>query len=169
VGSQRKYVRNYISGFLTTHPSCFLAGTPIWTETGLRPIESIQPGDRVLSQDPDSGELAFKVVTGKTVRPPAGASRLDILGESITTTLGHPLWVTGQGWEMAKHLKPGDQLHGIHGILIVSTIDPLPDKIEAHNLVVDDFNTYFVGNCGLLVHDNTYRKPTRAVVPGLAP
>lgn len=149
--------------------SCFLAGTPVWTETGLRPIESIQPGDRVLSQDPDTGELAFKLVTGKTVRPPAAASTLNVLGESITTTLGHPLWVTGQGWEMAKHVKPGDQLHGVHGILVVSAIDPLPHKIEAHNLVVEGFGTYFVGNCGLLVHDNTYRQPTRAVVPGLTP
>jgi pretoxin HINT domain-containing protein len=165
--SQRYYARAYQATFRTS--SCFLAGTPVWTESGLRPIESIQPGDRVLSQDPDSGELVFKVVTGKTVCPPAEASTLNILGESITTTLGHPLWVTGQGWEMAKHVKPGDQLHGVHGILVVSTIDPLPNKIEAHNLVVDEFGTYFVGNCGLLVHDNTYRQPTRAVVPGLVP
>jgi hypothetical protein len=32
---------------------------------------------------------------------------------------------------------------------------------------VDDFNTYFVGQQGLLVHDNEFRKPTRAIVPGL--
>jgi hypothetical protein len=149
--------------------SCFVKGTPVWTESGLRPIESIQPGDRVLSQDPDSGELALKVVMQTTVRPPTEASTLNILGESITTTLGHPLWVTGQGWEMAKHVQPGDQLHGIKGILVVSTIDPLPNKVEAHNLVVEGFGTYFVGNCGMLVHDNTYRRPTRALVPGLIP
>ena len=47
------------------------------------------------------------------------------------------------------------------------------DKIEqareekAYNLVVDDFNTYFVGQQALLVHDNEFRKPTRAIVPGL--
>jgi hypothetical protein len=149
--------------------SCFAKGTVVWTERGLLPIETIEPGDRVLSQEPDSGELAFKVVTDTTVRPPAEASTLSILGESITTTLGHPLWVTGQGWEMAKQVKPGDQLHGVHGVLVVSTIDRLPNKIEAHNLIVEDFGTYFVGNCGVLVHDNTYRKPTQAVVPGLVP
>ena len=149
--------------------SCFVKGTPVWTQAGLRPIESIRPGDRVLSQDPDSGELALKVVLQTTVRPPTEASTLNILGESITTTLGHPLWVTGQGWEMAQHVQPGDQLHGIKGILVVSTIDPLPNKVEAHNLVVEGFGTYFVGNCGVLVHDNTYRRPTRAIVPGLIP
>lgn len=166
---QTAYVRSYFSTQTVATVSCFLAGTPVWTDSGARPIESILPGDRVLSQDPDTGELCFKVVIGKTVRPPAAASELTVNGESMTTTLGHPLWVTGKGWEMAKHVQPGDQLHGIHGIVNVNAIEPLRHKIEAHNLVVDDFNTYFVGNCGLLVHDNTYRRPTRAVVPGLAP
>jgi hypothetical protein len=149
--------------------SCFVKGTVVWTERGLQPIESIHPGDRVLSQDPDTGELCFKVVIGTTVRPPTEASKLTVNGEAITTTLGHPLWVTGKGWEMAKHVKEGDQLHGIGGIVNVNAIEPLANKVEAHNLVVDDFNTYFVGNCGMLVHDNTYRKPTRAIVPGLVP
>jgi hypothetical protein len=149
--------------------SCFVKGTMVWSEQGLRPIETIQPGDRVLAQNPDSGELCFKVVIGTTVRPPTDASRLTVNGEAITTTLGHPLWVTGKGWEMAKNIKEGDQLHGIGGIVNVNAIEPLPNKVEAHNLVVDDFNTYFVGNCGMLVHDNTYRKPTRAIVPGLVP
>jgi pretoxin HINT domain-containing protein len=167
--SQTAYVRSYggVNNYMAM--SCFLAGTPVWTESGIRPIDSIQPGDRVLSQDPDTGELCFKVVTGKTLRPPTEASRLTVNGETITTTLGHPLWVTGKGWEMAKHVKEGDQLHGIGGVVNVNSIEPLPNKVEAHNLVVDDFNTYFVGNCGMLVHDNTYRKPTRAVVPGLVP
>jgi hypothetical protein len=167
--SQRYYYKSYVAGFLTTNPSCFIAGTPVWTESGMKPIESIQPGDRVLSQDPDTGELTFKVVIGTTLRPPTEASKLTVNGEAITTTLGHPLWVTGKGWEMAKHVKEGDQLHGIGGIVNVNSIEPLPNKVEAHNLVVDDSNTYFVGNCGMLVHDNTYRKPTRAIVPGLVP
>ena len=39
---------------------------------------------------------------------------------------------------------------------------------ELHNLVVDDFHTYFVTDAKLLTHDNTIREPTTAVVPGLA-
>ena len=42
-----------------------------------------------------------------------------------------------------------------------------PTNAETYNLVVADFNTYFVGESGILVHDNTPRKPTRAVVPGM--
>ena len=41
------------------------------------------------------------------------------------------------------------------------------DEAEAYNLIVAEFNTYFVGKAGILVHDNTPREPTTATVPGL--
>jgi hypothetical protein len=146
--------------------SCFLAGTPVRTQLGQVPIESIKPGDRVLAQDQDTGELAYKVVIATTIRPPAKMVSIDAGGEKIVTTLGHPFWVAGHGWKMAQELKTGDLLHGLGGTLSVSAIEPTKEA-AAHNLVVDDFNTYFVGQAGLLVHDNEFRKPTRAVVPGL--
>ena len=40
---------------------------------------------------------------------------------------------------------------------------------ETHNRIVDNSATYFVGEQGLLVHENTYRKPIRAVIPGYLP
>ena len=33
-------------------------------------------------------------------------------------------------------------------------------------LVVPSMNTYFVGRTGLLVHDNLFREPTTALIPG---
>ena len=48
----------------------------------------------------------------------------------------------------------------------IEKVEPAADA-PAYNLVVDDFNTYFVGGQGLLVHDNNFRRPTRAIVPGL--
>jgi hypothetical protein len=41
-------------------------------------------------------------------------------------------------------------------------------EAEAYNLVVADVDTYFVGDHGFLVHDNTPRRPTQAVLPGIA-
>ena len=38
----------------------------------------------------------------------------------------------------------------------------------AYNLIVADYNSYFVGDRGILVHDNTPRMPTAAILPGLA-
>ena len=48
---------------------CFVAGTPVWTASGMRPIERIEPGDLVLTQDPESGELTYHPVLATTVRP----------------------------------------------------------------------------------------------------
>jgi hypothetical protein len=147
--------------------SCFLAGTPVWTELGQRPIEAIKPGDRVLSQHPDTGELSYRVVANVTLRPPSPVLKLTIGEESITTTLGHPFWVNGHGWRMAKELRPGDRVHTFNGSCSVSAVEKLPQPMRAHNLVVPAMNTYFVGNAGLLVHDNLFREPTTALVPGL--
>ncbi len=149
--------------------SCFLAGTKIWTQQGRVPIEQIKIGDRVLSQDPDTGELTFQLVLNTTLRPPSSMIKITVDGEDIFTTLGHPMWVSEKRWRMAKLLEVGDQLHGLSGIQTVDGIDQQVPMNEAYNLVVAGHATYFVGEKGILVHDNTYRAPTQALVPGLLP
>jgi hypothetical protein len=147
--------------------SCFIAGTPVYTESGPQPIESIRPGDRVLSQDPSSGEVAFKLVQNLTVRPPSKLRKLTLVKSEIVTTLGHPIWVNGTGWKMAKELEPNMSLHTLTGAAPIVSVEELPKSDRAYNLVVADFNTYFVGPENVLVHDNLYRQPTLAKVPGL--
>jgi hypothetical protein len=129
-------------------------------------VESIQPGDRVLAQDQNTGELSYKVVLRTTLRPATRLVRLTLGGEQIVATQGHPFWVNGHGWKMAKELAAGDYLHGLGGATRIDRVEPAGED-RAHNLVVDDFSTYFVGKTGVLVHDNEFRKPTRAIVPGL--
>jgi hypothetical protein len=68
---------------------------------------------------------------------------------------------------MAKQLQPGNLLHGLGGAVTIESVEQLPDEQPAHNLVVDGFNTYFVGQAGVLVHDNEFRRPTTSIVPGL--
>jgi hypothetical protein len=165
--SQSFFVNNYRVYY--TPMSCFVAGTKVWTQRGRVPIETIKIGDRVLSQDPDTGELAFKLVLNTTLRPPSPMIKVTVDGEDIITTLGHPVWVSEKRWRMAKLLEVSDQLHGTAGILTVDGIDELVPMNQAHNLVIADWATYFVGEKGVLVHDNTYRAPTRALVPGLLP
>src|SRR5262249_45028280 len=45
----------------------FAAGTQIWTVMGLRPIEDLRAGDKVLTQDTATGALGFSPVL--TTRP----------------------------------------------------------------------------------------------------
>ncbi|MHC4399777.1 MAG: polymorphic toxin-type HINT domain-containing protein [Planctomycetota bacterium] len=151
-----------------THYSCLVAGTPVWTATGPMPVEQVKVGDRVLSQDPDTGELALKPVLQTTVRtePEARLIAFDAGGQTIRATGGHLFWVSGQGWVMARDLLPHVPLHAAAGTARVGPVETAPFE-PTHNLVVADFHTYFVGDAKILCHDVTRQGPTQAVVPGL--
>lgn len=146
--------------------SCFAKGTPVWTKTGQVPIETIEPGDLVLSQDVNSGDLSYKPVLAKTVRPPSRLLAISLEVDEMTATPGHPFWVAGAGWRMAKELGNDARLHGINGS---SRVQSVASSIvgEAHNLIVADYNTYFVGKSGILSHDVMPRQPTQTIVPGV--
>jgi len=149
-------------------PSCFPAGTPVWTLEGRRAIEKIRPGDLVLARDVESGELAYKAVLHTTVRPPAKMVCIEA-GDDIklTATGGHRMWVSGEGWVRARQLQSGQPLHTLAGVVLVSHVRECPDA-EAYNLVVADFHTYFVGDAKILCQDHLMPRPTNVVVPGLA-
>ena len=145
--------------------SCFAAGTPVWTVNGPRPIEGIAVGDLVLAQDPATGELAYKAVLRTTVAPPADLVTVIAGEDRLVCTTGHCFWVPGHGWVHASKLDTPMPLHKVAGAAAVSQVGRGP-KEAAYNLVVADFNTYFVGKEKLLVHDVTLPAPTTAEVPG---
>ncbi len=146
--------------------SCFPAGTLVETSTGPLAIEQIRGGDCVLAQDPDSGELSYKPVMTTTVRPLSPVVEIMAGGETIRATRGHPFWVAGVGWQMAKELKAGQRLHTPAGSVEIESAQQ-NGEAECYNLVVADFNSYFVGEHRFLVHDNLLRQVTTATVPGL--
>jgi len=145
---------------------CLARGTQIWTARGPRPIEEIQVGDMLLSQDPDSGKLAYKPVLRTTVRPPGWMVRINAGRETISTSGGHLFWRAGRGWAKARELEEGMPVHRLDGTLSVDSVEK-GDFDETFNVIVADFHTYFVGSEKILSHDNTVREPTDAVVPGL--
>ena len=161
---------SYLYGVVTyTQPpmSCFVAGTTVWTEIGQVPIEDLRIGDRVLTQDPETGELSYQGIVDRTLRPPADILEVTLDGDlMVASTTGHPFWVSGTGWKMAKELKDGDLLHTVNGPCKVVSRVKRRERQEAYNLVVAGNGSYFVSPLGILVHDNTYRTPTIAKVPG---
>jgi hypothetical protein len=146
---------------------CLAAGTPVWTESGPVAVEKIIMGDRVFACDPETGCLALKVVLKTTIRPPTTLLKIRIGGEVIESTGGHTFWVSGRGWIKARELKPEMNVRTIRGPAEVESIEKVNQQ-PAFNLVVDDFHSYYVGRGKYLTHDNTIRKPTDRVVPGLA-
>ncbi len=148
--------------------SCFPVGTKVWTKRGNVPIEEVIPGDFVFAQDVESGEITIKPVLATTLRNPTGTIRFQVNNETICATRGHPLWVSGDGWRMVKLVETGQHIRTMRGSTRVQSVEP-GEPAPAFNLIVDDHHNYFVGESAVLVHDNTYRSPTRAVVPGYRP
>jgi hypothetical protein len=146
--------------------SCFPAGTVVWTIQGAVPIEAVKIGDRVLSQDTATGELAYKPVHATTQRPSIALRKIDLGTTSLHATQGHPFWVISDGWRLARNLRPGDRLYALDGALEVKEVET-SQSLPAHNLVVSEFHTYFVGAEKLLVHDNVAPSEDPGALPGM--
>lgn len=145
---------------------CFARGTSVWTKTGQRAIEKLQIGDFVLAQNVTTGEIRYKPVLARTLRPTGPIVEVSTADEKFLATRGHPLWVAGTGWRMTKELGDGAVLQSLAGTGRVKGVQSAPEA-ETYNLVVADFNTYFIGSSGILVHDNTPHRSSQAVLPGV--
>jgi hypothetical protein len=136
--------------------SCFTAGTPVLTPGGPVPIESIRPGDTVLSTDPDTMERAPKPVVEAYVREASVLVHVSAGGCTLETTLDHPFWVQGEGFVEAGLLKQGDVLLDALGApapVESATHEQLATPVAVYNFQVADYHTYHVGEIGILVHN----------------
>ena len=147
--------------------SGFAPATKVWALGGRKAIGQIKVGDCVLAQDVETGELAYRPVLGVPIRAPGPRVIISLYREPIIAAPCHPFWSPGDGWRMAKELTPHNRVHTLSGGLRLDRVEKLSGPDVTVSLVVADFNTYFVGDEGILVHDNTPRQPTEAVVPGL--
>jgi hypothetical protein len=139
--------------------SCFVAGTPVRTIGGLKPIETLVAGDRVLSQDVVTGALAFQPVRVVHHNPPGSTVRVRLeTGDELVASVYHRFWLAGKGWAMARDLKVGDLVRTRSGPVGVAAVVDGPSP-PLYNLDVAEFKTFFVGACDALVHDNTLPDP----------
>ncbi len=138
--------------------SCFGAGTLVHTLGGLRKIESISAGDRVLAQNTSTGALSFQPVLATHRNGPAETFRITLNGETIVATGIHRFWKAGKGWTMARDLKAGDRLRMLGGIVTIQSVEPGATQI-VYNLSVAQSRDFLVGSAGLLVHDYSFVLP----------
>ncbi len=136
------------------------------TSSGPIPIEDIKVGEIVLAQDVETGELGLRPVLATTIGPELPLVEITSGGETIRCTYGHLFWVSGGGWKMAKELEAGQWLHTTRGPVVIDNVEK-KGKASCHNLIVAEFNTYFITDQAFLVHDINVRGPTMATVPGL--
>jgi hypothetical protein len=138
---------------------CFVAGTLVDTEDGLRPIEEIEVGDRVWARDVETGETALQPVTDLIRRHERVIWDVELVAadgahERFETTHDHPWWIAGRGWQTTEELAPGAAVVTRDGRGMVIVRVEQTDRVDAtFNLTVDVFHTYFVGDQRVLVHN----------------
>ncbi|MEM8736770.1 MAG: polymorphic toxin-type HINT domain-containing protein, partial [Planctomycetota bacterium] len=158
-------IRESLSDVEITYGSCFVAGTKVLTSRGPKAIETILPGDLVLSRSVASGELGFKPVVTGTNRAPTETVILHINDEKLHATRSHLLWVSGKGWIKAGEVKVGDLLHSAAEPAVVMGVQK-SGVLPTFNLIVADNHTYFVGSSQVLSHDVLPRGSVQEQIPG---
>lgn len=148
-----------------THSACFAAGTPVHTMDGPRAIDQLQVGDRVLSQDTTTGALSFQPVVAVHHNAPTPTLKLNLGGEALVATGIHRFWKAGQGWVMARDLKPGDIIRTVGGTARLESVES--DTVKpVFNLDVARNRNFFVGRQGCLVYDFSVVQPVATPFDG---
>lgn len=155
-------VSGLVTGGLTSR-ACFVAGTSVASAAGLVAIENVQAGDKVWSEDPDTGTKELKEVVRTFVNETDKLVHVTIEGETIDCTPEHPFYSPVKGWTEAIQLRTGDILCTVNGdYVVVEQVqhEILETPVQVFNFEVSDFHTYFVGTVPVLVHNTCGVKNT---------
>ena len=138
---------------------CFIAGTLVKTEEGYKAIEDIEVGDKVWSWDEETGEQALKPVVRLYRNKKDTIVHIDVAGEHIETTQGHPFYIVGKGWVKAGELEKGQKLKLYDGreVEIESVNTKGSGPVITYNFEVKDNHTYYVTESDVLVHNKCGR------------
>jgi hypothetical protein len=122
----------------------------------------------VLAQEPESGALSFQPIVEVFHNRPSPCLRITLGGEAIVVTGIHRFWRPGQGWVMARELRPGDAVRTYEGLAHVESVEPVASQ-PLFNLEVAQCASFFVGKTGALVHDNSLVEPPYNPFDALTP
>ena len=149
-----------VAGAINAATSCFVAGTPVLTEDGDKPIEDVTVGDYVWAWDEATGTTELKQVVETYVNETSELTHIFVNGEEIVATPTHPFYCPVKGWTDAAHLRAGDILVLVNGeYVVVEKIqhELLENPVKVYNFQVQDYHTYYVAESGVLVHNTCNR------------
>lgn len=129
--------------------TCFLADSKIVVydptclaseQVFLRNIQEIQIGDKVISLNPETGELTYSTVT--EVYHHKYDEMKDgylIINEILRITSNHPVYVNDR-YIAADDLKIGDTIFGV----TITSIEHVSAQEDSYNIEVEPYNNYLV-------------------------
>jgi len=153
-------------------PSCFVAGTKVWTPAGARSIETLVVGEPVLTRAdvlvasvapvapmPQNGPLPENGIV-RVTKNTSDHLRILVVSDAngktqtIRTTDGHPFWVQGLAWIDAADLLPGLRISAAEGQFVTVRESRREEHVEGvavYNLEVAFAHAYRIGVSGILV------------------
>ena len=139
-----------VSGDFSKSYTCsFRGSTLVKTADGYKAIAHIRVGDRVFAKDEASGETGYKPVTARYGNPYQETVYIEVsdgLGkiQTLVSNRIHPFYSDGK-WIKAEDLKAGSRLFAENGAEpTVQSVTVKPEPLQAYNLTVADWHTYFV-------------------------
>ena len=139
-----------VSGDFSKSYTCsFHGSTLVKTADGYKAIARIRVGDRVFAKDEASGETGYKPVTARYGNPYQETVYIEVsdgLGkiQTLVSNRIHPFYSGGK-WVKAEDLKTGSRLFAENGAEpTVQSVTVKPEPLQAYNLTVADWHTYFV-------------------------
>ena len=135
--------------FSTSYTCSFHGSTLVKTADGYKAIARIRAGDRVFAKDEASGETGYKPVTAQYGNPYQETVYIEVsddLGkiQPLVSNRIHPFYSGGK-WIKAEDLKAGSRLFAENGAeQTVQSVTVKPEPLQAYNLTVADWHTYFV-------------------------
>ena len=139
-----------VSGDFSKSYTCsFHGSTLVKTADGYKAIAHIRVGDRVFAKDEASGETGYKPVTAQYGNPYQETVYIEVsdgLGkiQTLVSNRIHPFYSGGK-WIKAEDLKAGSRLFAENGAgQTVQSVTVKPEPLQAYNLTVADWHTYFV-------------------------
>jgi len=111
---------------------CFVAGTLGASEKGLIPIEEVLAGSFVFSANPETNDIALKLVVQTFKNDTTELIHIAVDGQNISTTPEHPFWIPQKGWTKAVDLRAGDRLVDMGSVLRLKKLDAPCDAAKKH-------------------------------------
>lgn len=136
---------------------CFAEGTLVAAPNGDVKIEDIKVGDTVWAYDFATGTSVERKVTELKRNFTHYWVDVQVDGETIQATRGHPFWVESEKrWVEAADLKAGMSVRLLDGTTrVVSGVNvrEVQEPETTYNFEVETDHNYFVGTTHVLVHN----------------
>ncbi|MEI6789819.1 MAG: polymorphic toxin-type HINT domain-containing protein [Myxococcaceae bacterium] len=140
----------------------FVAGTLVKTPTGYSQIETIMPGDMVMSCD-FKGHCAEREVTDVRLKETLRYIRISVGGTEISVGFSGRLFTHGGAqWVNATSVDSNLLLmNALYQTVPVDNVETIYEKVQLYRLSVDEFQNYYVSSADILVHNYSQEEMDR--------